>query len=211
MAFKIEASNDDFIDSILEDSIQDFNTFFKITWAFNKPNIYLVADRNMIDRILRKSTPDWWVGWSDGKNIFLLDKKNFENESRHLYSDEEYKILIRHELVHCFCNILFPFFRYPLWLREGLALYLSGQHRYKDTPKIFGIFLDCFDQYKKGLYEESGFAVECLINKYGEHKILALIEEITKACSIEQFDMVFKKIYGFKPSYSSFNKMFLEI
>ena len=207
MVYDICVNDSEDLDDFLDKSIKEFCPFFKITWSYNKPNIFLVRSREVIDKILRKKTPDWWVGWSDGRNIFLLDKKDFENESNHRYSDNDWVLLMRHELVHCFCNVVFPFFQKPSWLREGIAIFLSGQTNAKSKPKKFENFLEYYDQSGNALYRESGFAIECLIKKYGKDKMLTLIKRSQKARSKERFNKIFEKIYGFKANYNNFNKI----
>ena len=121
MAFRVEPIFGSELDNLLEKYINELGSFFGMTWSKNRPNIYLVKDRGSIDLIRGEKTPDWLIGWSNGKDIFLLKKEAFENESCHTYSEKEYSMLLKHELIHCFCNVKYPWLQKPLWLLPHLC------------------------------------------------------------------------------------------
>jgi len=207
MAFKITYSEDSKLDKCLHQAINDLDSFFQINWNYHRPNIFLVQSRETINRLVQEDTPQWWVGWSEGKNIFLLDKGSYESESDHRYSEEEYLLLMKHELVHCFCNVLFPSFQKPLWLREGMAVFLSGQHMNRRRPLQFVGFTDRFDETGKQVYGESGFAVKLLFEGFGRKKLLELVEAAQSTNDKGQFNQRFKEIYGFEATLSAFNTL----
>lgn len=207
MAYSVDYL-DSSLDSYLSEYIEEFNQFFGINWTEDLPNIFIVRDRKMINSLVGKETSSNFVGWSNGKNLFILDKENFEKESSHVYSDEEYLLLLRHELIHCFCNVLFPYFRRPLWLREGIAVYLSNQYKNRKKPKSLNKFLGYFNKGGKGLYTESGFAVSSIILEYGKDKFFDLIKSTKDIGNEKDFDEKFKEIYGFDLNYENINRIY---
>jgi hypothetical protein len=205
MVFSVKKIEDPEFDSFVNKCIEELNPFFGIKWTFNKPSVFIVPNRTIINELKGEETKDWLVGWSQGKDLFLLDKENFETESRHKYSEEEYGLLVKHELIHCFCNILFPGFSKPWWLREGLAIYLSGQLEKRIRPEKMKKCLSYFEEGGSGLYSESGFIVKDLIEKHGKEKILELVRKSRKIKNKEEFDELFEQIYGFELGYDIFN------
>lgn len=206
MVFRVEPISDDDLDKLLDNFIVELEPFFGITWKWNRPSIFLVENRNTIDLIKRNKTPSWLVGWSSGKDIFILSKKCFEKESCHKYSEKEYNMLLKHELVHCFCNVVFPWMQKPLWLMEGVAIYLSGQYKAKGKPEKFEEFLGYVESGGERLYVESGAAVEILIREFGWEKVVELIRGLKGVGSAEDFEVLFKDIFGFEVGYEEFNR-----
>lgn len=204
MIYKINEINAPKLEETYTRSIQELSDFFRINWKFNRPHLILVPDRKTIDSLKGQKTEEWIVGWVSNGNVYLLDDKSFETESNHKYSDEEYFALIKHELVHCFSNIFSNFSKTPVWLLEGISIYLSGQNRLKTKPKKFEKFIDFFDKDGKEVYAESGFAVMFLVEKYGKEKLLNLLKEAKKSETQESFADLFQSIYGFELSYDNF-------
>jgi len=44
----------------------------------NRPNIIIVPDRKTIDLIKEQKTEDWYVGWCSGRDVYILDRNNYE-------------------------------------------------------------------------------------------------------------------------------------
>lgn len=204
MVYEIFRSSNDRPDILLKDYIKELNNFFEVNWVRNTPNIFIVKDRRTINDLLGRETPGWLVGWSNEKDIYLLDKENFENESNHKFNPKEYDLLLKHELVHCFCNIFYPELKRPLWLTEGLALFLSGQNKTQDIPKKLEHFIDYFEAGGEHLYDESGFAVEILVRKYGKDRLFQLLREIKRDHRKEDFERDFKDIFRIDLNYENF-------
>jgi hypothetical protein len=202
MSFEIKLSNNQEIDKIYEDSMSELDSFFELGWKYNRPNVFLVPDRKTIDALNGEKTPDWFVGWAKGTAIYLLSKENLKKESSHKYSDEEYSRFLKHELAHCFTHVISNFSQKPVWLNEGISIYLSGQLKFKNKPEKLNKFLDLNNFKEKGTYSESGFAVEFLVKKYGKEKLLELLKKSTN--SKEDFAKLFESIYGFELSYENF-------
>ena len=127
MTLKLSKIKDEFIDNLFEECMNELKDFFKINWTKNRPSIILFEDRETLDELKGSKTDDWNVGFATNNKIYLLNRENYEKESCHKYSDEEYKKLLKHELVHLYYDIFSRGAHYPRWFNEGLAVFLSGQ------------------------------------------------------------------------------------
>ncbi|MDD3263653.1 MAG: hypothetical protein PHT94_02040 [Candidatus Nanoarchaeia archaeon] len=207
MAFEIrEIKNEELnkkLDSFYEKSMKELISFFEINWNRNKPNVYLIKDRKMINKLRGEITENWIVGWSNS-DVFLLNPENFEQESNHKYSDEKYFKLLKHELTHSFCYILNSNFKKPLWLIEGIAIYCSKQYEDKKKPEQYLGFIDSFENLNNYTYSESGFAVKYLIDIYGKEKIFELIKKSNNNITKNKFSHLFYSIYGFELKHENF-------
>ena len=209
MHIEIYSSKDVFLGKIYNRAMKELNEFYGINWIHHRPTLAMVKDRKTIDSIRGKKTEDWLVGWINMSTriVYILDRHNMERESCHKYTPKSYFRLIKHELSHCFSCIISDRNTRPDWLWEGLAIYTSGQTAEKKVPKKFETFLGFYDKSGGGVYAESGFAVQILVEKFGKQKLFRLIKKLKSIRSRSDFDSQFKTIYGFKPSYSEFNKL----
>ncbi|MBT3323729.1 hypothetical protein HN681_01845 [archaeon] len=191
------------VDEVFKNSIKELNEFFEINWIENFPELVIVPDRKKIDELMGRKTEDWMVGWIGKNKVYALDSKNYEKESCHKYSEDEYSKLIKHELSHCYFLKLSKYKSEPDWLWEGTALFVSGQIKTRERPLKFEDFLEFYSKKSKYVYRESGFAVEFLVEKYGKDKLLKLIKNL--AHNEKEFNEKFKEIYGFELKYENFN------
>ncbi len=207
MVFSLTHAPNKKIKKWYEESMEDLGEFYGINWIENRPAIFLIKNRKDINLLKGRKTEDWVVGFTDGskKCLFLLDPEFYEKESSHKYSEEEYSTLIKHELSHLFSRILYEGYT-PKWLVEGIAICSSGQLKLKKKPKEFKSFLSFFKQGGGGLYEESGFAVQILIENFGKEKFFNLYKSLSKVESEEDLEKLFKDIYGESLNYDFFNK-----
>jgi hypothetical protein len=208
MTFYITYIQDSFVDEIYDKAIKNLNLFFGFNWEHNQPKIFILPNRKTIDLFKGESTPEWVTGWADGNNIFLLSREYWNENTSEPYKDEYYEALIIHELTHLFVNFYTKNNYKPQWINEGIALYLAGQNKFRQKPKQFKIFLDCFDNNKPNInvYAESGFAVQILIEKYGKKQFIKLLKQLSKINSKNDFEKIFKKIYKFEATYINFNQ-----
>jgi len=89
----------------------------------------LVADRLRVE-IERPSDPRR-VAQSQGTDIVLLSPSVYATQSAYRYVRDDFRRMVRHELVHVFQERLSPGIEAsPLWWDEGLAVYLSEQWRH---------------------------------------------------------------------------------
>ncbi len=187
-------------------SVSKLNRFFGLRWKHDLPRVFIMKDRRTIDALSEKKTERWIVGFNDQRYIFALDNASMEKESSHRKrTPKEYASLINHELSHAFFSQLSGGITKPRWLNEGVSIYASGQIKFK--PKEFKEFLEFFDQSGKGVYGEAGYAVKILIEKFGKPKLLKLVKGLGRAKTRTLFNAEFKKIYGFAPSYKTFNHL----
>lgn len=206
MVFTIEQSRDKALDRMFANSVRKLNRFFGLKWKHDLPRVFIMKDRRTIDALYEKKTERWIVGFNDLRYVFALDNAAMEKESSHRKrSPEEYASLINHELCHAFFSRLSGGLTKPRWLNEGIAIYVSGQIKFK--PQELKSFLEFFYQSGKGVYGEAGYAVKILVEKFGKPKLLKLIKGLGRAKTRTSFNAEFKKIYGFTPTYKAFNNL----
>jgi hypothetical protein len=207
MIYKLKEQKDKFIEKIYKDSMKDLSKFYGVNWTYGRPNVIIPKSRKQIDQLKDTKTERWVVGWSSGQFIYVLDRKNYNKESSNKYSPLHYAATIKHELSHAFYNIKSKGKNTPRWLCEGVAIYTSGQNKFKKRPIKFSNFLDFYENGGREIYSESGFVVEILIKKYGKNKLLKLITDLNIVKSEKDFTHLFKKIYNFLPNYKEFNSL----
>ncbi len=204
MIFEINKLPNEKLDEVYEKSMKELDSFFKLGWKYNRPSLVLIPDRKTIDSLKSEKTEEWVVGWVNGTTVYMLSDKNYETESDHKYSDYEYFALLKHELAHCFSNIVSGFAQKPIWLLEGISIFLSGQLKFRIKPKKFTQFIEFYETGGKGVYSESGFAVKFLIKKCGKEKLLRLLKKVKESNSKKKFADLFKSIYNFELIYENF-------
>jgi len=214
MIYKLKIHSDKLVESIYKKSIKKLNNFFNLNWINNTPSIHIIDDRKTIDSMMGKKTPGWVIGYINQNSICILNYKNLEKESSHHYknkysTEKKYYLgMIPHELAHVFSKAVNPNIYTPVWLWEGIALYLGGQNVTDKKPLKFNNFLNFYyihGESRPNVYTEAGFAVEFLVKKYGKEKLLELIKAIEKDMSESDFAKLFKKIYNIPLDYKSFN------
>jgi len=208
MIFKLIEQKDKFVEKVYKEAMKDLNKFYGINWTYGKPNVIIVGSRKQIDQLKDMKTERWVVGWSDRQTIYVLNRRKMGKESNHKFNTEKtYAALLKHEISHAFYNVLSKGKYNPRWLCEGVAIYTSGQNKFKKPLIKFGSFLDFYDVGGSGIYSEAGFVVEILVKKYGKKKLLELISNLNTINNEESFSKLFKKIYSFTPSYKKFNSL----
>lgn len=208
MIYKITAIEDSILERVYKESLNDLNAFYEINWEHHLPKIIVVDDRETINSLKGEQTESWVIGWSEGKTIYVLNKDNFEKESNHKYDAVEYAAFVKHELSHSFYNVLSKGQWKPVWLNEGVAIYTSGQNKFKKQPIEFKNLLESYDFGKKQVYDEAGFVVGLLIERYGKKKLLELISNLSNTKSESDFSILFNKVYSFEPNYKNLNSLF---
>jgi hypothetical protein len=207
--FAIEFRNERFLKRIYNKSMRELDVFFGLNWEKNKPKVFLVKDRESVDKLLGRKTSSCIAGWVNNTDVFVLDRDNYEKESCYRYSDDEYSRLIKHELAHVFTRVYSGSFNKsiePDWLWEGMAIYLADRKEDNDAHGQLKEFLKYYSQDDKDpeVYKEAGFAVEFLIKNFGKRKILKLIRSLKAIDSEKEFSKKFEEIYSFELSYENF-------
>ncbi len=210
MIYTINSTNDKGLERIFKESMRDLKKFYELNWVDHIPRVIVVPNRKTIDLLRGMKTEPWLLGWADGRMVYILDSMNFEKESNHKYNSARYYSLLKHELSHAFYHIISHGQYIPVWLCEGVAIYTAGQIKEKTRPTKFKEFLKFQKEGGKGVYSESGFAVELLVKKFGKQKLLKLIKGLKENKSRSEFEKWFKTIYKFKPTYKEFNRLYLE-
>jgi hypothetical protein len=207
MLLRVSKLNDEKIEKLCLKNLSEIEKFFNVKKPYNEPRFCLIDDRESIDYAYGAKTEPWVVGWGNGKYIFLLNPNNYEAESNHKYTDEEYSALIKHEVVHYFYKSLVATDN-PRWLTEGLGIYASNQlERYKKRPTEFTKFLDYYSKTDSQIYNEAGFVVDVLINKFGKDKLIEFIRALRGNKSSEDVERVFKNIYSMELNYQNLSKL----
>lgn len=208
MIFK--AIDNQFVEDSYIEGMNKLGNFWGINWITNTPNILIVENRNAINKIRGKKTPNWVIGWIGNNCIYILSYNKLGTESSSKLSRNEYKALIKHELCHLFFKKTSKGAKGPKWLEEGLSIYLSGQTKLSHwkKPAKFHTFIESNEGNKKAAYEEGGFVVELLVNKYGKGNIIELVKFLPKMKSKVKFRKKFKELYGYKLTYKNINKIY---
>lgn len=217
MIFKLKSFEDGFMQEAYDEGMKKLNDFWGINWVRNTPDIYVVESREDINKIKGMEIEDWVVGWAAGsdterKRIFLLEFDKLETESDHKKDEKKYKALIAHELCHLFVGIVSrrtPLAG-PMWWNEGLSVYLSGQINFRKRPNKFVGFLNSNRENPVPAYNEGGFVVELLVNKYGKEKIIELVKSLGDYKNEGDFDKFFERVYGFELSYEKINEIYFK-
>lgn len=195
--------------------MSELNEFYDINWIHHTPDVIFVDSREQIDSYWGKKTNPYIVGWinSSNRTVYVLKNEKMESESAHKkHTEEKYNALIKHELSHSFTKIESGDADWiPKWLWEGISIYASGDLSFKKRIEKFETFLEYYnDGFADGVYKESGFVVELLVNRFGKEKLLTLIKNLKNYQSKDKFELAFKKLYGFKPNYKKFNLLLNE-
>ncbi len=214
MIYKINEVKNELVEKAYKEAMLDFNDFFGINWVDDTPNVVVLSNRKEIDAFYGCKTESFVVAFGKPgnlRNIYLLDNEKIEQESSHKkYSDEEYSRLVKHEICHLFyMSISKSNFR-PVWLTEGVSIYLSGQLAENKPVKKFSDFIEFYACGGGGVYKEAGEAVKLLVENYGKDKLLNLIAQSKEIRSKEDFDKLFKEIYAFDLDYNNFNNLLMK-
>lgn len=167
--------------------------------------IRLHDTRKSYDKQLGRKTYDWEVGNTSTQNNYLdiIHQDSFEKHSSH--PKDDFPKILKHELSHIYIREIAKNKTIPMWLNEGLAMYLANQiAQYKDK----GFFIESdylskistdygWGKYSNySAYDYSCLFVEYLINKYSVSKIIDLLKKMKSNYSYNTFDKVFVSIYN---------------
>ena len=159
--------------------------------------------RESYDKQLGRETLDWEVGNTSTNNeIDIIHEDFFEKCTSH--SIEEFPKILKHEISHIYINKITKGKMAPMWLNEGLAMYLADQMpKYRDNgfyieekflPKISTEY--GWNKYSNySAYNYSCLFTEFLINKYSLEKLLELLRDLRSTFSLNTFSELFEKIF----------------
>lgn len=127
--------------------------------------------------------PGWVIGLSSGRRIWILRKSEWKNQKMGLCE------LILHEFVHIAVSHGVSK-DIPIWLNEGLAVYLSGQYKdYKLQESHIRAEVDFYrlSYESEHLYIIAAKTVTALAEEYGKE---AVIQELLE-CEDLQMSEIF--------------------
>ncbi len=208
MSLSLIDLKEDIFKNKIQEYVEFYSNFFNTTLS-PKPCLILVNKHSQFNEILSSDAPKWQTGYTVFNLIFLLNPEKWETESSHKYSEEKFLATLKHEICHVFYRKMTNGSN-PTWVNEGLALFLADQLRFRKEVTTFKNFLKFERQHSiedETVYEESGFAIQKLFNKFGKEKLLKLLTEIKNISSLEELPSKFKKIYKISLSYESFNNL----
>lgn len=122
---------------------------------------------------------DWYIGDNIGTDVILTSPANPGNE--HSYNSVKFAVL--HEMVHAYTSILNP--RLKLWLKEGVALYLTNGEPFHPSY-LNSIIIPSYSDIQTsnpvkfaniGGYTLAHIYIEYLDVTYGWETVLELIKE----------------------------------
>jgi hypothetical protein len=193
------------IQKYIDDAIAYVTEFFNIS-TNEKPDFVFVHTRGEMDKYCGYKTENWVVAHSENGRIYMFTPGDYEKESCHSYSEEKYRKLIIHETCHFYQDLLTGTYK-PLWLGEGLAVYLSGQYKDKKVVNIFANFLRFHSDGGKEIYSESGFVIKKLVERFGKDKLLEYIHCFKENDSEKFAYKKFEEIFGIKLNYKNINSI----
>lgn len=137
-----------------------------------------VTSLTMLEQKVGVNLPKWVIGLSAGERIWILKKSEWQNQKMDVSQ------LILHEFVHIALGHRIRR-SVPIWLNEGLAVYLSGQYKdYKLEQSHIRTWVDFY-----GLSYESEHlyvvAAKTLIALVREYSLSGVIKELF---SCEEFE-----------------------
>lgn len=121
---------------------------------------------------------DWYVGDNRGTDVLLTSPAN--PGKVHSYENNKYVSL--HEMVHAYISVINP--NIPLWLTEGMALFLSNGEPFNNEYWNYGLVPTYEEIYTKnpikfskmGGYSLAHTYIEYLNVTYGWEKVIELIK-----------------------------------
>ncbi len=157
--------------------------------------IHFFDDQNQLAEFLETELPDWVVAAYRDNDILLLDYSLWQGRNIGCFSQ-----IMVHELVHVIVNYKTQG-RVPLWLDEGLALYMAEQYK---TMLIEPSDKPLVDLYRLGygdhnFYGISARTVEELIDTYGLDLIIEKLKpehpfEEDRLLGVEPITSIVKRI-----------------
>lgn len=200
---RIDGKYEGKICAFMENVRKEFNDFFRT--EINDPNVFFLNSRKSINEVWGRKTERWLTAWADNSNIFILNPEVYTKESDHRDVEHFWKAL-KHE----YCHLYFEKVTgggYPKWLNEGLSCYLADQVKGKPAKEEALQVFKCYKEINPLTYKVGYFWVNFLINNFGKGKMLKLIRNLYEKDTEKQFNAVFKDIYGFNFSKTSFVKI----
>lgn len=192
----------------IESSVKEFEEYFGVSLG-QKICLIFLNSRQQFDDIVGRPTLPFETAFSSENLIFMMAEDVFEQESNKKFNYQNNLLTVRHEVCHKFFRRL-VWRTQPVWLNEGVAIYLSGQYKNKKPVDKFTNFL-MFDSKNAiddlSVYQESGFVVEKLINKFGKEKFINFLTTLRGIPDNSLVYSKFQEAFGLELNYDNINKL----
>jgi hypothetical protein len=190
-----------YLGSTIAESNTNYEKFFSHTLARNV-SIILPASNHDYHENTKRFVPDW------SGAVTFVKKRTIILKPGEYFDSKEYRETMLHELAHIYIADKMVDQLIPVWLNEGIAMYLSGKTISWGESIILGnsilagniVALDKIDSLlsfgylkAKVAYLEALLAVQYLIENYGEETVRNIITSLQHENSL---DTVFIKNIG---------------
>jgi hypothetical protein len=186
----------------VEECQNKYDSFFDIQYQKNV-DIYLARSREEYEKFNRSDIPEWSSGVAYTKLRKIILKPGL------FYDPDRYRETLFHEIAHMYITEVSGRGLIPVWLNEGLSMYLSEKqlswqesiaignalsaNSFVDLSAIDSLLL--FPNVKAELaYLESFLAVRFLISKTGEKTVVELVRDFSHNYTLDQ---IFEKHVGY--------------
>lgn len=119
-----------------------------------------------ISILLNFKVPEWVVGLSYGRTIYMKDPSLWGDNSFGNFTET-----LIHEIFHTIVGQSLPY-RLPIWLNEGMAINIASQTDYLSPPSSYDIDVSGIGYDHPNLYQISAYKVKKLIDKSGLELII---------------------------------------
>ena len=193
---------------VIDEALKEFEKFFEVK-LFQKLCLIYLNSRQQFDDIIGRKTLPFETAYSTSNLVFMMSEDVYEKESNKKFDSQKNLLTLRHEICHKFFQRM-AWTTHPVWLNEGVSIYLSGQLKIRKKIDKFSNFL-LFESsnYIDGqdVYKESGFVVQKIIEKFGREKFLVFLKSIRSVSDNQAFLKIFNQVYGFALNYDNINKL----
>lgn len=156
----------------------------------------IIYQREEMDQTQGRKTADWVVGTARNGQVTIFSPEIFDKVSNHPQSD--FPLVLTHEIAHIFTEQIYGF-KFPQWLKEGLAGYVAEQYKGNIKKKDVINFQTLHD-YKNWQehpnYKQAFSFVHYLIQNQGKDKLLEFCSKLEEKESYEDFCQKFKENFG---------------
>lgn len=164
--------------------------------------VYIHKGRKEFDKNLNRQTKLWEVANAMDGQIDIIHIDYFSKESSH--NEGEFIPILKHEITHLFIEKITSEKSVPKWLNEGLASFVSGQHKdikfpiyiEKDFCEKLGTPKGWDEHSNYDAYSTSSLFVSFLAEKYTLDKITKLLSKLDRNYYYPNFESTFKDLLG---------------
>ncbi len=195
-------------DDLLQKALTELELFCGFELQ-RKPSLFIINHWNTVDKLwYTNSRSNNIFGWINGDYVFVVSKELYTLSTKNWFPPkaDTYYMLIKHELSHIFFQEMSGYYYKPTWLWEGFAIFASGQNTIKHKPTKFINFIDCYSKNTEELYSEAGFAVDCIIKKFGKDKLFSFIKSANLSTNYVDLEKLFREIFNEELNYANFNQ-----